>query len=57
MLSVLVSVCRATALADQGADAFARRVYAVTKARDLAGYEQLMDPDVTSARSPLRASS
>jgi hypothetical protein len=60
VLSVLVALCRATALADQEADAFARRVYAVTNAGDLAGYEQLMPPQchvgaVTSHSFELRS--
>jgi hypothetical protein len=41
-------------------DAFARRVYAITKARDFAGYEKLMEPlchssAVTSRSFELRA--
>jgi hypothetical protein len=43
---VVVALCLATALvgADQEADAFARRVYAITKAGDFASYEKLMEP-------------
>jgi hypothetical protein len=61
-LSMVVALCRAAAFAgaDPDADAFARRVYAITKAGNFAGYEKLMEPRchssaVTSQGFDLRA--